>query len=349
VTALGEERAERLLARLVSAGRTMCRSEALLGHWAAAAPELVGAIDQTVALREAIDVLALAGGLTVPKGRGSWDVSFRPALPRFVLVRGVGQARREQTWRTHPWRDELGWVASQRTVTDRNLAHLMAINDWLVVTRGGQVPEVPQRIRSAEVLGDEKALDQLSTTTLFGEGRLSWKLLSAVPIAPPLAVRRVGAGGAVLVVENSDPYWLACEALRDHAGPVGLVAWGQGRATLHSLPTLALEPEVTGPVWYWGDIDPAGLDIPAAASPAVAAAGLGPLLPAEPLYEAMADHLDRAGPTPGFEKWGGKDRSAWLGQCLWERFSAAVDTGQRVAQEVVGPDQVMDAVQRLSR
>jgi hypothetical protein len=343
----GSELAHRLHQRLIAAGRVECRADVLVRHWAAAAPELVATIDQTSALREAIDALAIAGALTVPKGRDSWDNSFRPPLPRFVLVKGVSQARREQTWRTQPWREELGWVASLRTVSDGNLAQLMAINDWLVATKGGHVPEVPQRIRSAEVLGDEKALDGLSKTSLFGDGRLSWGLLAAMPVEPPLALRRVGSGGAVLVVENADPYWLACQALRDRGGPVGLVAWGQGKAGMRSLPTLALEPEVTGPVWYWGDVDPSGLDIPAAASPAVAAVGLGPLLPAKALYGAMADHLDRAGPTPGIEKWGAKDRSAWLGPVLWARFAVAVETAQRVAQEVVGPEQVTEAVQQL--
>lgn len=347
MTALGEERAQRLQLRLVTAGRVLCRSDALVAHWAAAAPELVGSIDQTVALREAIDALALAGSVTVPKGRDSWDGSFRPGLPRFVLVANVGQVPREQTWRTHPWREEMGWASSLRTITDHNLAHLMAVNDWLVATKGGHVPVVPQRIRSAEVLGDEKALDALARTALFGPGRLSWALLAAVPVEQPLAIRRVGGGGAVLVVENSDPYWLAVDALRCRGGPVGLVAWGQGRAGVRSIATLAQEPDVTGPVWYWGDFDPTGLDIPVAASPAVEAAGLGPIRPAEPLYEAMADHVDRAGPTPGRETWGTKERSAWLGLRLWSRFFTVVETGQRVAQEVVGPEQVAGAVQQL--
>lgn len=238
-------------------------------------------------------------------------------------------------------------ASSLRTITDRNLAHLMAINDWLVASKGGHVPVVPQRIRSAEVLGDEKALDDLAKTALFGPGRLSWGLLAAVQVEQPLAMRRVGAGGAVLVVENSDPYWLAVEALRGRGGPVGLIAWGQGRAGVRSIATLAHEPEVTGPVWYWGDFDPTGLDIPVAASPAVVAAGLGPIRPAEALYEAMADHVDRAGPTPGREAWGMKDRSGWLGPHLWSRFLRVVETGHRVAQEVVGPEQVAGAVQRL--
>lgn len=250
-------------------------------------------------------------------------------------------------WRDQPWRDGLGWVASLRTVTDGNLAALLAINDWLAATKGGRVPVVPQRIRSAEVLGDEKALDALSKTALFGEGRLTWELLAAVPVEPPLALRRVGSGGAVLVVENADPYWLAVEALRGCRGAVGLVAWGQGRGGGRSLPTLALEPDVSGPVWYWGDFDPVGLDIPTSASPAIEAAGLGPLLPAVPLYEAMADHADRAGGTECGSRWGDRPRSCWLGQHLWARFALVVEGGQRVAQEVLGPEQVIGAVQRL--
>jgi hypothetical protein len=290
--------------------------------------------------RERVEVAA-------QRGRDSWDGSFRPALPRFVLVAGVSRARREQAWREQAWRDELGWAADLRTINDSNLAHLVAINEWLVATKGGQVPVVPHRVRSAEVLGDEKALDALFKTTLFGSGRLTSELLAAVQIEPPLALRRVGPGGAVLVVENADPYWMAVEALNGRAGPIGLVAWGAGRS--RSLPTLAKEPGVTGPVWYWGDFDPSGLDIPTSASPAVEAAGLGPLIPAYPLYEVMADHADRVGPTAGRENWGVRNRSAWLGPRLWARFSAVVDSGCRVAQEVVGPELVTSAVQHLGQ
>lgn len=343
----GQERADRLQHRLAATGRAICRSNALLAHWAAAAPELVSTIDQTIALREAIDSLEQSGRLTVPKGRRSWDESFRPALPRFVIVPILDTARRDPLWRNHPWRTELGWVASLRTVNDRQFAQLIAINDWLVSTKGGQVPRVPQRIRSAEILGDEKALDDLSKSALFGSGRVSWDLLAAIPIPPPLALRQVGSAGAVLVVENADPYWLAVEALEGRAGPVGMVAWGSGRSAGLSIPTLAREPRVTGPVWYWGDFDPAGLDIPTSASSAVEAVGLGPLRPAVALYEAMADHADRAGATECTTSWTGRDRSAWLGSHLWTRFSKVVESGRRVAQEVLGPEQVVAATQHL--
>ncbi|MGH9279016.1 MAG: Wadjet anti-phage system protein JetD domain-containing protein, partial [Acidimicrobiales bacterium] len=217
---------------------------------------------------------------------------------------------------------------------------LMAINDWLVATKGGRVPTVPHRIRSAEILGDEKAFDELSRSALFMDGRLSWELLAATPIEPPLALRRIGPRGGVLVVENSDPYWLCVEALAGQEGTIGLVVWGQGQAGIRSLPTLAREPYVTGPVWYWGDFDPTGLAIPIAASAGVEAAGLGPLRPAEPFYEAMADHAERTGGTECRTAWGERDRSSWLGVPLWKRFSPVVGRGRRVAQEVLGPEQV---------
>lgn len=343
---LGHERARRLKERLVAAGRAVCRSDALLTNWSEAAPELVGAADQLVALREAIDVLAGGGDLAVPKGRASWDTSFTPALPRFVVVAGMS-ARRMSPWRDQAWRNELGWVASLRSLGDRQLAHLTAINDWLAATKGGRVAPVPRRVRSAEILGDEKALDDLSRSALFMDGRLSWDLLAAVPVEPPLALRRVGPGGAVLVVENSDPYWLCVDALDGQEGPIGLVAWGQGRAGTRSLPTLAREPGVTGPIWYWGDFDPVGLDIPIAASAGVEVAGLGPLLPAAPFYEAMAEHAERSGGTECRMPWPARDRSAWLGADLWTEFAAVVACGRRVAQEVLGPDQVRAAAGRL--
>ncbi|MGQ0744192.1 MAG: hypothetical protein ACT4OS_07645 [Acidimicrobiales bacterium] len=344
---LGYERARRLHQRLVDAGRAVCRFEPLLAHWVAAAPELIGAGDQMVSLRQAIEALVEEGRLTVPKGRLSWDSSFTPALPRFVVVAQMSR-RRLNPWREMVWRHELGWVASLQTMSDRQLIHLTAINDWLVSTRGGRVAAVPQRIRSAEIFGDEKVLDELARSALFVDGRLSWALLAAAPVEPPLALRRVGPGGAVLVVENSDPFWLCVEALIGQQGPIGLVAWGQGRAGMRSLPTLARDPGVSGPVWYWGDFDPAGLAIPVDTSDAVAATGLGPLVAAVPFYSAMADHAERSGGTECRTPWGSRDYSAWLGAPLWARFAAVIEGNLRVAQEVLGPELVVSAAHLLA-
>ena len=97
-------------------------------------------------------------------------------------------------------------------------------------------------------------------------------------------------------------------------------------------------------MWYWGDVDPIGLVIPASASAQIQAADLGPLRLAQPLYDAMADHIDRVGPTEGRDRRG----PGWLGARLWERFAPVVGVGGRVAQEVLGPDQVSQAMEDLA-
>lgn len=106
------------------------------------------------------------------------------------------------------------------------------------------MPVVPRRIRSAEIFGDEKTLDGMSTTTLFGAARLTWDLLAVIEIEPPLAIRHVGSEAGVLVIENADPFWLAVQALQGTAGLVSVVAWGAGRSGERSLPSLAREPGV---------------------------------------------------------------------------------------------------------
>ena len=64
----------------------------------------------------------------------------------------------------------------------------------------------------------------MARTGLFGPGRLSMELLACQRIPPPLAAAEVGSGADVLVVENSDPYWVAIETLRTEAtNSVGLV------------------------------------------------------------------------------------------------------------------------------
>jgi hypothetical protein len=82
-----------------------------------------------------------------------------------------------------------------------------------------------------EVLGDEKHLDGMTRTSLFGPGRLSLQMLACIRIPAPLPAIVIGAGPDILIVENSDTYWVSAEILggRDNH-PIGALAWGCGKA-----------------------------------------------------------------------------------------------------------------------
>jgi hypothetical protein len=188
-----------------------------------------------------------------------------------------------------------------------------------------------------EIFGAEKALDALARTTLFGPGRLTYELLACVRYPAPLPGVCVGDGPDVLVVENSDPYWAAVEVLRAReAGRVGIVVWGCGRSFPSQVTSLAVDVAGRGPVhgttWYWGDLDPVGVDIAVAA----AAAG-GSAVDVQPARGLWASFAACPITDAGAYRWTDAGRE-WLGPQLWDDLSAARTAGGRVAQEAVSLD-----------
>jgi hypothetical protein len=235
-------------------------------------------------------------------------------------------------------------------VTDAQFNDLVAINTWLAQTRGAPTPVLPMRYRSALLFGDEKRLEAMSRTALFGPGRLSMELLACVRIPPPLAAARVGTGADTLVVENSDPYWMAIEALRsDTRHSIGLVAWGAGKSFPSQVPTLNVDVAGYGPargiVWYWGDLDPDGLAIAVEAANIAAAVGAPAIRPAAQLWEAMAHSPVQSAGTVDWPRALGQQ---WLGTELFDRLDKVRKARGRVAQESVPPSMIGDWALTLS-
>jgi hypothetical protein len=315
--------------------------------WAASAPRLVGAHSQAALLREALDALAAAGSVELPIG--SWDTSTAPALPSWVRVPANRRLRRADPWRQFPWCSELGWVASLVHLSDRGFQELVAVHRWLVDHR--DPPLVPVRYRSVELFGNEKRLDDLVRSQLFAPGRLSLDILRCHRLPPPLPAIPVGEGTDVLVLENSDPYWVAADVLRStDSHPIRAVAWGSGTAFPAQVETLGVDiagqGPVTGVVWYWGDLDPAGVRIGADAAAASSALDGVPVVPAHGLWNAMTScELQDTGtitwpePAPGAE---------WIGPALWQRLAPIRTANARVAQEAVPPSAIASWARSLT-
>jgi len=306
----------------------------LLGWWSAVAPRLIGDPTQAAGLHAALREFADSGLITLPAQ--SWDTSLTPPLPRFINIPTARRTARAKPWLPFPWRAELGWASSMATMTDTQFNQLVAINDWLARTATASSPTVPHRFRSAELFGDEKALDTLAKGSLFAPGRLSYQLLACTRYPSPLPAAVVGNGPDVLIVENADPYWVAVETLRAMPGhAVGAVVWGSGRVFPTQVASLGVDVAGRGPVtgiaWYWGDLDPAGVAIAADAAAAAAAMGVAEVRPPAALWSAFASCPVTA---QGTQRWSTAGRS-WLGEELWEQLKKPRDLQGRVAQEAV--------------
>jgi len=320
---------------LRAAGSVRIPLDDLWALWVTAAPRLAGDPAQAAALAAALQALAAQGVVELPAN--AWDTSTTPPLPRSVWIPAARQTARDRAWMRFPWRHELGWAASLPTLSDARLRDLIAINDWLVRTDGGNMPVVPVRYRSAEVFGDEKRLESMTRTNLFGTGRLSLHMLACRRIPAPLPAVVISAGPDVLVVENSDTYWVAAETLsRLDNHPVGAVAWGCGKTFPSQVAALGVDiagrGPVTGRVWYWGDLDPPGLRIAADAAAAATVAAAPQVQPAVGLWAALAD---RPVQDAGEIDWSTAPGSHWLGAQLWDQLQYVRDAGGRIAQESV--------------
>lgn len=300
-----------------------------------------------------LDDLVAAGAVALP-AKGSFDRGQRPPLPKFVTVPAGDAAVAAEPGRRVVWHPGLSWVPSAN-LTPAQLAMLTQVDRWL--HRCVDPLVVPVRERSWEIFGDEKAIDRLESSSLCCAGRLSLDLLRCRRAVPRFVWERVGAGDLLLVVENSDTFDSLVRALRgmpggeagDRPGPVpdglapdrlppahrvGIVGWGAGGAFEASVRSIATM-QVTA-VRYFGDLDEAGLRIPAAAAATATASGLPPVRPAVGLYDAL---LRLGRPQPGQRKvppGAAEVLCGWLAEPHRAAAAEVLRAGHRMAQEAVG-------------
>ncbi len=323
-----------LLAAIAGGRRTRWPLDDLEDKHLQALPHLRGRPDRRRELAAAIDELAAAGRVR-PSVRE--DRTRMPALPAFVdVIRPRRQSSVGSDARSHGWRPELaGVLALVPAPTPAELPILRKVNRWLA-DRGADAPICGSRERSLEIFGDEKLLDErLRYGRLFGIGLLSYDLLRCRRVAPGLVCEAVGEEPSVLVVENTDTFRSILDVLRETPKPqVGLVAWGAGAAFEQSCEAL-LELQVNDvPVrhaWYFGDVDPSGLRIPARASKLVAPL---PLQPAHALYALLLNRNQRGN---GRERMGEQteEHLMWLGEPLTSQARLVMAGGSRLAQEAL--------------
>lgn len=334
-----------LRAAIISTGRVKISGDDVWALWCRAVPRLAGSAEQLQVLTRSLEILADEQVVELPTSPQSRMTATR--LPRYATVPSARRDDRAQPWKSYPWLRRLGWISSLGHVADDVFDDLVSINAWLAEAGERAIPIVPVRYRSAEIFGREKRLDELAKSRLFGPGKLSFDLLACRRIAPPLAAAVVGAGPDVLVVENSDTYWVVLDALRGVDGHrVGVVAWGSGRSFPLQVESLGVDVVGRGPVrgtiWYWGDYDPIGVEIAIAASRASDAIAVEP---AADLWAAMA-HVGVQG--VGDHEWARVDGVAWFGDEVWTRLQHVRAAQGRVAQERVPVEVVTSWAKRHS-
>ncbi|WP_409473406.1 hypothetical protein [Streptomyces sp. HC307] len=293
---------------------------------------------------------------TIRRGEqeGLWSASRtttvrrgRTVLPKAVTLLGTARPADKLQPVDVPLRSELaGWAATLRlSTTQRQL--LLAVNDWLRRTDGGQVPVVSVAERAYELLLDEKVFDAnppRGGSTLWAPGRLTFELLRCERLPTPFVWEPITSDirhpGAVICVENHATFRTLLRVLRARAVPPwAAVAWVQGRNTA-PLESLATLPFAVTRLDYLGDLDAAGLQIATAACAVAEHAGVQ-AGPAERLWALLAAQPSRPGrPTPDAEA---RELVAWLPIPVRDQARRLLVTGQAVPQEALRFDVLNDA------
>ncbi len=285
--------------------------------------------------------LAAEDRLVLPAPTGSgWDRSARPSLPEWVRLPAPPEPPVGLDLLSVPWAPELGFVPSLRRI-DRP-ADLLALQRFF--TTGGRTrPVVPMRERSVQLFGDEKRLERLVHTPLFGEGRLELASLRCFAMAPPLVYEDsplVSRGRPVLVVENHHTWWSFCR-WNARVGEYAAVVYGAGGAFGRDAVAFVAERcrALDAPhADYFGDLDRDGLVIPWRAAMSFAPAHGLRILPGVRWYQLLLDRAEEVQlPTgPSLTEEG----LEWLPIDLRGKVSDHFRAGRRLPQELVGTEQL---------
>ncbi|HEX9939243.1 MAG TPA: hypothetical protein VGB15_19020 [Longimicrobium sp.] len=345
--ALDARRLEAFAAALrAQPGRRVYR-EALWNAFSTAFPNVRGP-EQRAWFLAALEALAGDGVLRLPSRQGGrWDTALLPHVPVSVDLVYAPAPPRDDTWRREPWHPRLAWVPRLARLADDHLAFLRRVQQGLVEGWFGE--PAPLRYRSLQLTGDEKRLDVLLRSALFGEGHLTADLLGVRSYPPPLAWESVGERPAVVVFENADAFGVARRALAALSDPpYGMVAYGCGAVFQQSVQHLATIGRPVARIDYVGDLDRPGLDIARLSGASAALAGLPAVTPAPGVHRAMLDAAAHFGHPLGwpYESARAIDadlaRVEWLAPEVRSDALAILAAGRRIPEEVLGPREMRE-------
>lgn len=232
------------------------------------------------------------------------------------------------------WEPELAFVREERIGVAPE--DLLALNAFLA-EGGRNRPEVPIKERSVQIFGDEKRLDALVATALFRPGRLSLATLRSRLVPEPLGWHRGSCPtGPVLVLENAAT-WDSYRRWDERSPRFAAVIYGRGLSFVDAVGGVSeIFREVGGvrPIEYFGDLDPAGLEIPWRASRRAEAGGLPVVRPHGWSYRRLLElGAGREGPWDGEPV--REEALHWLGESAALARDLFVRR-RRIAQEHLG-------------
>ena len=237
--------------------------------------------------------------------------------------------------REFPWAPALAFLREARV--NLSFEELRRLNEFL--KQDGDRDVVPIKERSLEIFGDEKRLDALVNSALFRNGPLNLTRLHCDVVPEPLGWKRGPAAAAdrpVIVLENAAT-WHSYARWNEATAQFSAVIYGGGNRFVDGVGFLGQifhELGGTRPVFYFGDLDLAGLAIPQRACRRAQELGLPALQPHLWSYRQLLTFSREAVPIAEGGQQAG-ELCDWLGE-LAAAAQQLIADGRRLAQEHVG-------------
>jgi hypothetical protein len=347
-----EPRLTRGLTATITGHRTRRIDLPTLREWAHDIdPTLTGDPSSRQRLLTALTTLQAEGAVTFPSptNRTAWDRRAHPPLPAWITRTPTPQPPVQKIAEPRVWPHTLA-AAAKLATRPNELALLTTIATWL---RDHPTPiVVPVEERSLQLFNDEKALSKLATTRLFTTGALTLALLACHPTPLPLASTYIPGTGptTLLIVENNATYFSFIYTARTLPSTTRAslhIAWGSGGQITASIASATvLDPPPTT-IRYFGDLDPAGLHIPANAHTTATEHQLPPVQPATDLYQWLLDHgIPRPGPAATTTRLP-PPVVDWLTEPLRDPVQRLIAAGHRIPQETLGLEVLLTNPQLL--
>ena len=302
-------------------------------------------------LLSALEHLSADGLVRLPSPRGlRWDRTAGVAVPTSVdLIRDPAPVSTGQ-WRAFPWHPRLQWIADLPYVSVDQEQFLHRVHEGLV--QGRFRTPAPLKYRSLQLTGNEKKLQRLMETKLFSPGRLDLNLLGCASEAAPLAWESISEKPRMIIFENAGSFAVARAVLTEMPDPpYGMVAYGAGAQFELSVCYLLTIRRPIERIEYVGDLDWHGLRIALAARRAAKEAGLPDIHPANGLHQAMIEASRRFGrplgwpfrSSPGSKRKPDASLLDFLPDEIRSDVIAVLQAGNRIPEEVLGPDEFKNA------
>jgi hypothetical protein len=297
-----EPRLQQFLGQMRHLQRRTVRQEQIWTAFTSSYRDLPSGPDRRIWLMSVLEDLSQRGLIELPVRHGRrWDRTSEIPLPTAIAISLQDtKAASRQDWQNHPWHPRLQWIFDLRFLTDEQVAFLQRVHSGLVAGWFDQTECF--KYRSLQLTGDEKRLETLYRSSLFGPNRLTLEMLGCEPESLPLATEQFSAEPTMLIFENASPFMLARKIMKDTPRPAfGRLAYGAGKQVLKAAKYLPMiEPHISQ-VFYVGDLDPEGIAI---ASELQRRSVSIPVKPATDLHLAMLESASRLDSPSG---WAVKD------------------------------------------